>query len=149
MARIVSLSILALAVLLPACGKRDGPVARRLRPLKELYVPLPTSSLLSMDKALAEKGIGNVMASDFKPQFQHWEWKRKEGNVLAIGVYTQRAAVPRDTAFMPMSPVQFLRAALADPEAPGVLFDPGTPKAWFIIRNEMSSALASLQEGVK
>lgn len=148
MPRILSLSVLALVALLPACGKRDGPVARRLRPLKELYVPVQTASLLSMDKALAEKGIGNVMASDFRPQFQFWEQKRPEGDILAIGVYTHRDSMP-EGAFLTMTPVQFLETALADPEVPGVLFNPRTPKAWFIIRREMTVALASLKEPLK
>ena len=149
MSRALTLPLLATVLFLPACGKRDGPVARRLRPMKELYIPIRTSSLLSMDKALAEKGIGNVMTSDLKPQFQLWEWKRKEGSVLAIGVYTRQTTLPKEGAFLTMTPVQFLEAALADPESPGVLFDPGTPKAWFIIRREMTVALASLQEPQK
>lgn len=148
MSRALPLTLLALVILLPACGTRDGPVARRLRPLKELYVPIQTASLLSMDKALAEKGIGNVMASDFKPQFQFWEWKRPEGDVLAIGAYTHRDIMPAG-AFLTMTPVQFLETALADPEVPGVLFNPRTPKAWFIIRREMTAALASLKEPLK
>lgn len=145
MPRLLSLTILASILILPACGRRDGPVARRLRPLKEVFVPVRTSSLLSMDKALAEKGIGNVMASDLKPQFQYWEWKRKEGNVLAIGVYTQRAALPREGAFLTMSPVQFLQTAMDDPEVNGILFNPNTPQAWFIIRREIPPALESLK----
>ena len=148
MPRTLTLTLLVLVILLPACGKRDGPVARRLRPLKELYVPIHTASLQSMEKALAEKGIGNVKASDFKPQFQFWEQKRPEGDILAIGVYTHRDTMP-EGAFLTMTPVEFLESALADPEVPGVLFNPRTPKAWFIIRREMTAALVSLKEPLK
>jgi hypothetical protein len=145
MHRVGILSAVFLIVFLPACGRRDGPVARRLRPLKELYVPIRTASLLSLDRALAEKGIGNVRGSDLKPQFQLWEWKRKEGNVLAIGVFTRQTDLPKNGAFMTMSPVQFLQAALADPDVQGVLFNPNTPKAWYITQGEARQALASLE----
>jgi hypothetical protein len=98
----------------------DVPV-EALKSLEKVYVPLLPESMRSLDDALAKKGYGNVMVSDFKPRFRHLDYDFGP----AVVAYSAGDWVEPMSFFQPMSLTQWLEAALADSEAKGVIINPG------------------------
>jgi len=98
----------------------DVPV-EALKSLEKVYVPLLSESMRSLDDALAEKGYGNVMSSDFKPRFRHLDYDFGP----AVVAYSAGDWVEHESFFQPMSLTQWLEAALADSEAKGIIINPG------------------------
>jgi hypothetical protein len=145
---------LALAALTVSCvnpGRDSDPVAQASEPenpsvealgsLEKVYVPLQAESMLSLDDALAEKGYGNVTSSDFKPRFELFETEFGP----AVVAYSSSDWVEPESLFAPMSVTQWLDAALADPEAQGVVINPRHPgQTLALTRAELTQALAWL-----
>jgi hypothetical protein len=98
----------------------DVPV-QALKTLEKVYVPLQPESMASLDKALADKGYGNVMASDFQPVFRHLDYDFGP----AVVAYSSGDWVETQSLFQQMSLTQWLEAALADTEAKGIIINPG------------------------
>jgi hypothetical protein len=98
----------------------DVPV-EALSSLETVYVPLKASSLQSLDNALADKGYGNVTASDFQPQF---ETVTTEFGAAVIA-YSSSDWIASNSMFQPMSLTQWLDAALAEDASEGVIINPG------------------------
>lgn len=97
----------------------DVPV-EALSSLEKVYVPLRASSLQSLDNALADKGYGNVMSSDFEPHFETIETDIGP----AIVAYSSADWVESSTLFQPMSLTQWLDAALSDEASKGIIINP-------------------------
>ncbi len=126
-ARLCWLPVAATLVLpLAGCGSpRDK--ALLLKDWEEVCVPLDIRTFRSLDEALAEKGYGNVMASDLKLVFLYRESQFDGGTGPGIIVYSDESGVPASTAFTKMRVWQFYEAALADPSAGGIHVNPDAP----------------------
>jgi hypothetical protein len=97
--------------------------------LDTLYVPIKGESFLSLQQALAEKGYGNVTASDFKPVFVYEQAKTPQKEITATVVYTAEDAIPANTTFFTMPLRQFVQAVMDDSQSQGAVFDPGVAGA--------------------
>ena len=103
--------------------------------LKTLNVPIKVESLLSLDKALAQKGYGEVTASDFKPVYV-CEPKKIKGHEAPAQIaftdlekfraYARAHYDLGGTAHIPMTLHQLVKATLGDDVSAGVVFDPGS-----------------------
>lgn len=129
----------------PASSSRaasDVPV-EALRTLEKVYVPLLPGSMDSLDDALANKGYGNVNASDFRPRFEHVATELGP----AVVAYSSGDWIERESLFQPMTVHQWLEAALEDLEAQAVIINPGHPgQTLALTRAEVVEAMGWLPE---
>lgn len=95
---------------------------RGLRKLKGIFIPV--FGLESLDKALKEKGIGNVRDEDFKQKYLYIEQETPQGKFNFHSVYTDSRLFKENTPFQERDPVKFLEFALYDKNADGVYFNP-------------------------
>lgn len=119
-------------------GKWRG-VVDRLNALGTVSVPIDgMASLLSLQGALEEKGIGQVKTADLRPAFLYQEAKL-DGKALMVLVISSKEE-KREGAFLTMDFMEFLHAALDDPKAEGVMID-----AEVLSKAQVSRLLADLK----
>jgi len=111
-----------------------------LSALSRVYVPMDPLSVMSLVGAVEEKGYGEVKADDFEPHFVYSEWSFGR----ALVAYSNEGAVPANTTFQPMSVTQWLRSALADESASGVMLDPHTALPLTLAKGDFGRALEEL-----
>ncbi|MGH9392426.1 MAG: hypothetical protein ACRD1Z_22710, partial [Vicinamibacteria bacterium] len=105
-----------------------------------VYVPIEAASLVSLTSALEDKGYGNVTVDDFKRQFVYAEASFGK----AVVGYSREGDIPQTALFEPMSVTQWLRSALADESASGILLDPGSASPVALSKGEIERAIAEL-----
>jgi hypothetical protein len=111
-----------------------------LSDLSTVYVPMDPMSLVSLSDAVAEQGYGQVKAADFKQQFVYGETRFGR----AVVAFSSEFMVPESSTVQPMSVTQFLRAALEDESASGVMLDPQSAIPLTLRKSDMSRALEEI-----
>jgi hypothetical protein len=125
-----------------SCLKKDPTTAAidALSGRERVYVPIEAGSLLSLTQAFEEKEYGEVTVDDFKRQFVYADLPFGP----ALVAYSTEDGVPESALIEPMSVTQWLRAALDDPTASGVVLDPNGGSAIALGKSDLSRALAEL-----
>lgn len=130
----------ALTLSLACASDPTSKVIDALSELSTVYVPIEAASLLSLNGALEEKGYGNVTIDDFKRQFVYSQTSFGP----AVIAYSSEEVVPESALFEPMSLTEWLRSALEDESASGVVLDPESGSPLTLSKNDIGRALAEL-----
>jgi hypothetical protein len=111
-----------------------------LAALSRVYVPMDPLTVMSLAGAVEEKGYGEVKADDLELHFVYSE----SSFGRALVAYSDEGAVPGNVTFQPMSVTQWLRSALADESASGVMLDPHTALPLTLAKAEVGRALEEI-----
>ena len=133
-------------MLLCFAGCADSSVPAKLKRISTVYVPLEPESYESLDKALGEKGYGNVVASDLEPKYMYGTAVLDGKARTVILAYTDEQFIPSGTTYQPMSASQWLEVAIADESSEGVAFNPGqeSPDSFSALKSDAAAVLKTL-----
>lgn len=139
------LCALAWTVWMSGCG---GPKDKSLllKDWESVCVAIDPATLLAMNNAVQEKGVGNVKSSDVNLVFKHMDSEFKDESGPGVIVYSGVDSVPSGAMFVEMRVWQCYEAVLADDEASGIHVNPGAPgmNPYTVSAAELRGALEQL-----
>lgn len=140
--------MVALVLLMAGCGGETNK-AMSLQFYDQVYVVLNPASVLSLDKAAAEKGYGNVKADDLVPDFLHENAQFGEETKPAIAVYSDSRLVPPGKMYMAIRVRQVYAAALKDEKVTGIVMNLNAPQGttYTMTKTEIQEALPKMKKG--